>query len=230
VVDFHLDAVERALGYEFSDPGLLLLSLTHRSHTSDVEDGVSNERLEFLGDAVLGLVIADELFQRFDLSEGAMAKTRAEVVDTGSLAVIAGSLGIGDHLLMSSGEDESGGRRKDSILADSMEAVLGAVYLDGGMEAVRALILQLWGDRILERAAAPGVGDSKTRLQEILAIDGRLAEYEVEGFGPDHERRFSATVSTGGAVLGSGQGTSKKRAEQAAARAAIDALDSGADA
>ncbi len=222
--------LQHSLGYTFVDPGLLQLALTHRSHTSEVEGEQSNERLEFLGDAVLGLVVADELYRRFGLPEGEMAKARAEVVDEASLATVAASLGLGDHLLLGQGEDASGGREKASILADAMEAVLAAIFLDGGLEPARAFVVGRWDELLAERAAAPGVLDYKTRLQETLALDGRLPEYRVEGFGPDHERSFSATVACGGEILGSGTGTSKKRAEQEAARAALDAIGAGPDA
>ena len=222
--------LQRALGYTFSDPGLLHLALIHRSHTSEVEDEESNERLEFLGDAVLGLVVADELFRRFDFPEGEMSRTRAELVDMTSLAQVAVTLHLGAHLVLSQGEEDSHGRDKHSILADAMEAVLGAVYVDGGLESARAFILERWEDLITERAAAPGVLDFKTRLQEVLAVDGLIPEYVVEGTGPDHERSFTAGVGCGGEILGSGEGTSKKRAEQAAARAALDAIGTGPDA
>lgn len=223
-----LAGLESALDYAFSDPGLLRLALTHRSHPFETEGGESNERLEFLGDAVLGLVVAEELLRRFDLSEGEMAKTRAEVVDTESLARVAASLELGRHLSLGPGEDASEGRQKTSILADALEAVLAAIYLDGGLEPVRALILSRWGDLIIERASAPGVLDYKTRLQEVLAVDGRIPEYSVQGSGPDHDRLFMAEVRSGGELLGSGEGTSKKRSEQEAAREALRSL--GADA
>jgi len=229
-MDDDLADLQRSLGYTFADPALLSLALTHRSHTSEVESDESNERLEFLGDAVLGLVVADELFRRFDLPEGEMAKTRAEVVDTTSLAQVAFTLGIGDHLLLSQGEEDSFGREKHSIVADAMEAVLGAIFIDGGLAAATAFILRHWDDLITARAAAPGVLDYKTRLQEALAVDGLIPEYETDGTGPDHQRHFSATVGCAGDVIGSGEGTSKKRAEQAAARAALQALVSGPNA
>ena len=229
-MDEELTVLQSALGYTFSNPGLLFLALTHRSHTSEVEGEESNERLEFLGDAVLGLVVADELFRRFDLPEGAMAKTRAEVVDTGSLAQVAITLHLGAHLLLGHGEEDTHGREKHSILADAMEAVLGAIYVDGGLEPARAFILGRWEHLITAHAAAPGVFDFKTRLQEVLAVDGMVPEYVVEGFGPDHQRHFSASVGAGGETLGSGEGTSKKRAEQAAARAALDGIGTGLDA
>ena len=224
------DALEGALGHRFSDPALLRLALTHRSHTSEVEDGLSNERLEFLGDAVLGLVVADALYRGFDLPEGEMAKTRAEVVSAESLASVADRIGLGDHLLLGQGEEASGGRSKTSILADAMEAVLGAMFLDGGLAPARGFILDRFGRLIEARAAAPGVRDWKTRLQEVLAAAGRAPDYETVGEGPDHDRRFTATVTSDGSVLGTGDGTSKKRAEQAAARAALDELASAGDA
>lgn len=223
-------ALEEALGYTFADPSLLRRALTHRSHTSEAEGDVSNERLEFLGDAVLDLVVADELYRRFDLPEGLMAKARAEMVDAPSLARVAEGLGLGDRLLLGQGEEASAGRSKPSILADAMEALLGAVYLDGGLEEARRIILDNWEGVLDARAAAPGRFDYKTRLQERLAAGGQLPEYEVEGSGPDHERSFVATVSVGGVVLGTGRGTSKKRAEQEAARSALAADAAGPDA
>jgi ribonuclease-3 len=221
-----LAGVESALGYEFENPELLRRALVHRSWEGGV--GESNERLEFLGDAVLGLVVAEHLFRRGDLEEGAMAKTRAAVVNAESLAAVARSLDLGEHLLLGRGEETTGGRGKQSILADSMEAVIGAVFLDGGLEPARTLILRVWGRRLSERAARPGSLDHKTRLQEVLAADGKVPEYEVEGSGPDHRRVFTAVVRSGGRVLGAGEGTSKKRAEQGAAEAALEALGSDA--
>lgn len=225
-----LAPLQQALGYAFADPGLLRRALVHRSYPSEGGGGESNERLEFLGDAVLGLVVADALFRRGDLEEGAMAKTRAAVVNAESLAAVARILGLGPHLRLGHGEESSGGRHKTSILADAMEAVLGAVYLDGGLAAARALVLREWGSRLAERAAAPGSLDHKTRLQEVLAARGEVPEYEVEGSGPDHHRRFAAVVRRDGDVLGRGEGTSKKRAEQAAAAAALQALGAAPDA
>ena len=126
--------------------------------------------------------------------------------------------------MLATAEERTGGREKDSILADAMEAVIGAVYLDGGLDQVRGLVDRLWGDRVEDRAKSPGVKDYKTRLQEVLAKDGRRPEYLTEGTGPDHQRLFAASVGVGGAPLGQGSGRSKKEAEQEAARAALDAL------
>jgi ribonuclease-3 len=215
--------LELSLGYTFSDPVLLYRALNHRSFTSEFAEEESNERLEFLGDAVLGLVVADELYRRGGLDEGAMAKTRAAVVNAASLATVARSLGLGEHLRLGHGEVTTGGDDKPSILADAMEAMLGAIYLDGGLEAARSLILREWDLLLADRAAAPGGRDYKTRLQEMMAVTGDIPEYELEGSGPDHERYFTAVVKCGDSVLGSGAGSSKKRAEQEAARVALEA-------
>jgi ribonuclease-3 len=218
-------AVAAALGHPFADLGLLARALTHRSLTAEESGEPSNERLEFLGDAVLGLVIADELYSSWDLSEGEMAKVRAAVVNEASLAAVAHRIGLGAVIRLGRGEEATGGRAKPSILADAMEAVLGAVYLDGGLEAARRVILADWRPLIAERAASPGRRDYKTRLQEVLARRGIVPGYEVEAAGPDHARTFRADVFADGERLGSGEGSSKKRAQQEAARRALEALD-----
>jgi ribonuclease-3 len=186
----------------------------------------SNERLEFLGDAVLGLVVTDHLFVTYPtMAEGELAKVRASVVNSEALAEVAVSLGLGASLLLGKGEDASGGREKSSILADAMEAVIGAVYLDGGWAAAAPLVMQLLGERIEEAAAGPGGQDYKTRLQELAAREfDQLPRYEVSDDGPDHAKRFFATVLVEGVPRGRGEGRSKKHAEQGAAREAWHAL------
>ncbi len=216
--------LEAALGYSFDDPSLLDLALTHRSLEAEEELESSNERLEFLGDAVLGLVVADELFGAGHMDEGAMAKVRAAVVNEAALAEIGRNLGLGDHVRLGKGEQISGGRDKSSILADALEAVIGAVYLDGGFELARRFIVRNWGDLLVDRAAAPGERDYKTRLQEVLARRGAVPDYAVGGIGPDHAREFTAAVTVDGEQLGVGVGSSKKRAQQEAAREALAAL------
>ena len=217
--------LEAQLGYAFKDPALLRLALTHRSVSAEDPGRNDNERLEFLGDAVLQLVVTDLLYAAYpQLAEGQMAKVRAAVVSRPAIAEIARVIDIGAHLDLAPGEDRTGGREKDSILADAVEAVLGSVYLDGGLEEARKVILGLWGDRVADRAKRPGIKDYKTRLQEHLATDGLQPTYEVEGTGPDHDRRFNAVVSVGGKRLGSGKGRSKKEAEQASASEALTAL------
>lgn len=218
-------SLESRIGHTFAEPALLRLALTHRSVSSDDPARKDNERLEFLGDAVLQLVVTDLLYEAYpQLAEGQMAKVRAAVVSRGTLAEIARHLGIGEHIELAVSEEATGGRHKDSILADAVEAVIGAIYLDGGFEPARRVILELWAHRVAERSKEPGVKDYKTRLQELTARQGRRPVYAVVGAGPDHDRRFSATVSVNGTEYGSGEGRSKKAAEQAAAAKALDAL------
>lgn len=186
----------------------------------------SNERLEFLGDSVLGLVVTDETYRRFpDLHEGSLAKLRAAVVNTHALAEVAEELRLGESLLLGNGEERSGGRSKTSILADSFEAVVGAIYLDGGWAPARDFVLSALEPRIVEASLGPGGHDHKTRLQELAArhFDAPPV-YSVSGEGPDHERWFVATVLLDGAPFGDGGGRTKKQAEQVAAAAAFTAL------
>jgi ribonuclease III len=175
---------------------------------------------------VLGLVVTDHIFRAYpDLPEGELAKVRATVVSAAALADVALELDLGADILLGKGEDASGGREKPSILADALEAVIGAVYLDGGWDAASVLVLGLLGDRIAAAAAGPGGQDYKTRLQELSASRFEcLPLYEVVDDGPDHAKRFYACVRVGGAARGRGEGRSKKQAEQAAARSAWEAL------
>ena len=223
-----MTSLDDELGYVFAGPELLSLSLTHRSVSADDPTRHDNERLEFLGDAVLQLVITDRLYRDYPgLAEGQMAKIRAALVSRPTLADVARTIDLGRHIEMAQAEERSGGRDKDSILADAMEAVIGAVYLDGGIEKASELIGRLWGERVGDRAKSPGVKDYKTRLQEVLAKDGRRPEYGNEGTGPDHERMFTAWVAVSGSEIGRGFGRSKKEAEQEAAREALEFLSSG---
>jgi ribonuclease-3 len=217
--------LEERLQHTFARPALFRLALTHRSVTADDPARNDNERLEFLGDAVLQLVVTDLLYRSYpQLAEGQMAKVRAAVVSRGTLSEIARELGVGEFIELAPSEEATGGRHKDSILADAVEAIIGAVYLDGGMEPASTVVLRLWSSRVAERAKQPGVKDYKTRLQELTARDGHRPEYSVEGSGPDHERRFAAVVSVDGKEWGTGEGRSKKQAEQAAARVALESL------
>jgi ribonuclease-3 len=217
-----LTPLERALGLRFKDESLRQKSLTHRSYAFEQGANATNERLEFLGDAVLGLVITDIAFRSFgDLPEGELAKLRAAVVNMTTLAEVARELGLGEAILLGKGEEQSGGRRKASILADGFEAVLGAVYLDRGLKTATDLIRRLFWPRMAAYVRGEGDRDYKTILQELAAQDvGRLPEYRVEERGPDHEKEFTATVYLGGRLFGSGTGRSKKEAEQRAARQA----------
>ena len=205
--------------------------MAHRSWVAESPGHPSNERLEFLGDAVLGLVVTDHIFRTYpELPEGELAKVRAAVVSAAALAEVALELGLGPELRLGKGEDASGGREKPSILSDATEAVIGAVYLDGGWDAASELILGLLGDRISDAAAGPGGQDYKTRLQELAArVYETLPEYDVHDEGPDHAKRFFAAVRVGDQRFGGGEGRSKKQAEQAAARLAWESLRPGAD-
>ena len=173
-------------------------------------------------------MITDHLYRTYELPEGQLAKVRASVVNSAALAEVAAELGLGEALLLGRGEDASGGREKPSILADAMEAVIGAVYLDGGWPAAAGLILELLGERVGLAAAGPGGQDYKTRLQELAARTyDQLPRYHVIDEGPDHAKHFFASVSVGGLERGRGHGRSKKQAEQAAAKAAWETLAGG---
>jgi ribonuclease-3 len=224
--------IERALGIRFKDPALLRAALTHRSFAFEQGEIVTNERLEFLGDAVLGLVITDLAFRAFvEMSEGELAKLRAATVNMMVLADVARGLRLGEAVLLGRGEELSGGRDKASILADGLEAVLGAVYLDQGWRASQAMIKRLFWPRMLAYARGEGDRDYKTSLQELAAQDvGRVPEYRVQERGPDHEKEFTATVFLGGREYGHGVGRSKKEAEQRAARQAFSELTNDAPA
>ncbi len=210
------------LGYEFNDHSLLEKALTHRSWTAENPNGGHNERMEFLGDAVLQLSVTQYLYENFpELSEGQMAKVRASCVSGAQLAEVANELGLGRLVRMGTGEAASGGRKKHSILADAMEAVLAAVYLDSDIEHARAVVLAHWARIVDAKAKDPGRRDYKTRYQEVLAARGLRPHYDVRGSGPDHKKHFVATLEVDGEVVGVGEGRSKKEAQQAAARAAL---------
>ncbi|MHB1508184.1 MAG: ribonuclease III [Acidimicrobiales bacterium] len=213
-------------------PELLRQALSHRSFCAETPMQASNERLELLGDAVLGLVVADHLFASYpELPEGDLARVRAAVVSTLALAPVADSLGIGGALLLGKGEEGSGGRQKASILADCLEAVIGAVYLSAGLDGASRFILGLLGPLITAVGSQARLGDPKNRLQE-LAAQSALGPpvYVVAENGPDHAKQFTAVVSVGGEHLGTGKGRSKKAAERSAAEEALGALlDRSAD-
>src|SRR5690606_17233463 len=200
---------------------LLERALTHRSYAYENGGLPTNERLEFLGDSVLGLVVTDTLFRGHpDLPEGQLAKLRAAVVNMRALAGVARGLGVGAHIRLGRGEEGTGGRDKASILADTLEALIGAVYLDRGLDEASALVHRLF-DGLIARSAGLGAGlDWKTSLQELTAVEELgVPEYHVAESGPDHQKTFRATVKVGGKTYGSGEGRSKKEAEQNAAEA-----------
>ena len=217
--------LEEAIGYEFTNPDLLRAALTHRSYTSEDPAAGDYERLEFLGDAVLQLAVTERIYAGYpDMPEGQMAKLRAAIVSEEVLAEVAARLGIGSHLRVGKGEEVTGGREKSSILSDVVEALLGAVYLDGGYAVAAETTLLHVGGEIDQRAHAPGVQDFKTRLQEALAKKGSKPDYRVSDEGPDHDKVFHAEVLVDGRLIGAGSGGSKKAAEQAAAEKALRVL------
>ncbi len=209
------------LGVEFSDPGLLERALTHRSH------GAANyERLEYLGDAVLSFIVAEILFRRFpDASEGELSRYRASLVSGEALAVIAAGLGLGEQLLLGDGEMKSGGQRRATILADALEAVFGAIYLDRGLEAARGVAERLFSDALAALPSAAELKDPKTRLQEWLQGRGHaLPAYRVlEVTGEPHEQRFRVRCDVAGLALSAvADGSSRRRAEQEAAQRILE--------
>ncbi len=221
-----LAGLARRLGHEFADPALLRRAMAHRSWCAEVNGEPSNERLEFLGDAVLGWVVADLAFSRHgDLPEGKLTDLRKSVVNATTLAEVAVDVGIGPHLLLGRGEAAAGGAAKPSILADALEAVIGAVYLDGGAVAAHALVERLLTVRLAAAADRLDRLDHKTVLQELTARRFDSAPvYLISESGPDHAKQFVATVLVSGRAVGEGQGRSKKLAEQGAAEQAIAVL------
>jgi len=219
--------LQQELGYSFADPTLLSRALTHVSH--ERENGAGhNEVLEFLGDAVLDLAVSDLLMRRFPArSEGDLSKMRAALVNTSALAEKAAQLELGALLRLGKGEERSGGRTKPSILAGAFEAVLGAVYQDGGFEAARRLVERYFTGDVKERKL--GQQDYKTRLQEIsqMLFHAPPVYRIVSESGPDHDKHFVTEIAVGGKVLGKGEGKTKKQAEQQAAKRALGELQKG---
>lgn len=210
------------------DTELWELALTHRSFAYENGGIPTNERLEFLGDSVLGVIVTDHLYRRFPaLPEGQLARLRAAVVNTNALADIARSLGVGPRIKLGHGEIATGGADKNSILADTMESIIGAVYLSGGIAAARIFVHHLL-DPVVEKAATMGAGlDWKTSLQEVSAANGwAMPTYVVEATGPDHARTFTALCLINQRSFGPGEGRNKKQAEQRAAEVAFRALES----
>jgi ribonuclease-3 len=225
------EALQQMVGYRFRDRGLLEHAMTHTSRANeDVSGGVrDNESLEFLGDAVLGFIIADLLFNEFpDLDEGQKSKIKAALVSTTTLARQAERLGIGDHLLLGRGEEKTGGRRKQALLADGYEALIAALYLDGGIEHARAFVAREFASLLADARSGAAGQDYKSALQELVqARNAPLPEYRVLGtLGPDHRKLFQVEVVVSGQPIAEATGTSKKEAEQEAARRALEYLRS----
>jgi len=222
--------LEVAIGYRFQNINLLRNALTHSSYANERwhDSLMSNERLEFLGDSILGMVVADHLYKNFpDRPEGELTRMRADMVCETSLALIAAQLDLGQHLLLGHGEEQGGGRSRASTLADAVESVIAACYLDGGMEAAKAFIAKF----VLCNVPVTRLQnrDYKTALQELVQQKkNQVLSYTLTGeSGPDHDKKFFVDVALNGQVVGSGSGSSKKRAEQDAARAAMEKLFPG---
>ncbi len=226
------DALEARVGYAFKDRGLLEHALTHKSKAhEDPSGGVAdNESLEFLGDAVLGLVVAEALFKSFPrYSEGQKSKIKANLVSTASLAEMAEQLGLGEHMILGRGEEKTGGRRKQALLADTCEALIAAIYLDGGLEPARAFLMREFASGIEDARQPEYFGrDHKSRLQERLQAAGKpLPSYRISGeVGPDHRKLFHVEVFVGDEMIAQGVGRTKKEAEQEGARLALQVLGS----
>ena len=219
--------LEKAIGYQFRDIGLLQNALAHSSYANERWHNslMSNERLEFLGDSVLGMLVANYLYRAFpDRPEGELTRMRADMVCEQTLARIAGQLGLGEHLLLGKGEEQGGGRSRNSILADAVESVIAACYLDGGMDAAKAFVEKF----VLVTVPTQKMNnaDYKTALQELVQQkkNQTLAYHLVGESGPDHDKKFTVELTLNGTVVGTGIGSSKKRAEQAAAQVAMEKL------
>ncbi len=224
-----LAALQQTLGISFNDPSLLEQALVHSSYINENPGFAlaSNERLEFLGDAVLGLVVAEKLYQDFPHStEGEMTRLRAALVRRDTLTRMARTIGLGDYLYLGRGEEASGGRRKPANLAGALEAMVAAIFLDQGSIATSDFILGLFDEELQKIASQGAKVDYKSQLQELIqAREQQTPAYQlVEAMGPDHDRRFTVEVKTGNTVLGVGSGKSKKAAETEAARAALEQL------
>jgi len=226
-----MKALEKILGYTFKNQSLLLNALTHSSYANEARNGItSNERLEFLGDSVLSIIVSKYLYNEFpDLPEGELTKIRASLVCEKSLCVFSRELELGRFLRLGKGEDKGGGRERDSILADAFEAVLAAMYLDGGIDVARKHVLRFISREMKQTNHDEGFKDFKTALQEIIQRNPEesVSYYLIDEEGPDHNKVFTVEVHLNSNVIGTGKGKSKKQAEQMAAKQALHLM--GAD-
>ena len=225
-----LAELQNRLGHTFRDEALLRLAFTHPSVAHDANAPLPhNQRLEFLGDSVLGLILSRALYEKFpSADEGALTKSRAKLVNAAALAAHGRTLGLGAHLILSRGEENTGGRERTSALTDAFEALLGAIFMDGGFDAAREFVLREFAAEIRELDLPAGIDNPKGELQELLQAQSPVApEYEfIAASGPDHDRVFECAVKHAGAELARGSGKSKKAAESAAALAALENLRS----
>ncbi|HEB12554.1 MAG TPA: ribonuclease III [Actinobacteria bacterium] len=226
-VEKAIESAEKALGINFIDKNLLRVALTHSSFAYEHGSGDFNEKLEFLGDSVLGVVVTEFIYKHYpEHQEGGLAKLRANLIRAETLAEVGRDLSIGDYVLIGKGAEQSGGRTNISIIADCLEAVIGAIYLDQDYETTKKIVIKLFYDRIIEQGKLKELGDPKTTLQEITMEKwSTLPDYAlVKQEGPAHKPMFSAAVSVKGKVLGHGVGPSKKQAQQLAAKEALEEI------
>lgn len=221
-----LEAFQLRLGYRFTDPQLLRTAVKHRSWCAERDKSESNERLEFLGDSVVSFVIADMAFRMFkNMAEGQLTDLRKSLVHNQALADLATGLGIGDALLLGRGADEGGGRQSPNLLADAFEAVIGAVFVDGGMGAASEILHRLWAPLIIDRSRKLWKVDPKTRLIELTGQRNMTCTFETVHSGPEHAKSFAATVVVDGQLMGSGTSGSRRKSDQLAAAQALLLLD-----
>ena len=221
-----MEDLEKVIGYRFQDKKYLDIALTHSSYANEAKNaGPNNERQEFLGDAVLSLIVADYIFRHRKVPEGELTKIRASLVCESALAGFARQIRLGQHLKLGRGESQNGGSDRPSIISDAFEALIAAVYLDGGMEAARNFVLPFIVD-IVEHATGTDLHDYKTQLQEVVQKnpEERVTYVLVEESGPDHDKTFYFEVLLNGGAVGKGAGRSKKEAEQMAAKDALEKL------
>ena len=217
-----LSKLEKIIDYKFNDKKYLKIALTHKSYLDEQADYLSNQRYEFLGDTILDFDLTLYLFNNFpNLDEGNLTKIRSSAVDQSSLVALGKKINIGDFIFLSKSEDASGGRNKKSIIEDAVEALIAAIYFDGGLENVNKFVSKYIYPNIKELSQDPGKKDYKTRLQEHYAKIGKKVTYENTSTGPDHSKEFSSKVILSDNVIGTGKGKSKKNAEQMAAKAAL---------
>ncbi len=223
--------IQERIAHRFTNPDLLELALTHKSYANENRVSAHNERLEFLGDAVLGFIISEHLMNTCpESTEGDLSRLRAAIVSEPALAAIAREIGLGRFLFLGRGEDQTGGRDKDSLLANCLEALIASIYLDAGIYAIEAFVLRFFGEVIKRSCVARGTLDYKTELQELCQERiKQLPEYRVVSeTGPDHQKQFKVELSLKGEVYGRGIGKSKKEAEQKAAKEALERLSNQA--
>ena len=217
-----LSKLEKIIDYKFNDKKYLKIALTHKSYLDEQADYLSNQRYEFLGDTILDFDLTLYLFNNFpNLDEGNLTKIRSSAVDQSSLVALGKKINIGEFIFLSKSEDASGGRNKKSIIEDAVEALIAAIYFDGGLENVNKFVSKYIYPNIKELSQDPGKKDYKTRLQEHYAKIGKKVTYENTSTGPDHSKEFSSKVLLSDNVIGTGKGKSKKNAEQMAAKAAL---------